>query len=77
MKFVKDKSKVAVAEPDLAGEANKKGGGGKCRSGWRVGADFPFPLGEGSGKGLCSLPRKRFEFGALKWHVVVHSGALL
>jgi len=27
-----------------------------------VGKGFPFPLQEGSGRGLCPLPRKFFDF---------------
>jgi len=41
MKFVKDKSKVAVAEPDLAGEANKKGGGASADRGGAWERIFP------------------------------------
>jgi len=43
--------------------------------------DVGFFSGEWGGGGKCRsvpFPRKEFdEFGALKWHIFVHSGALL
>jgi len=45
-----------------------------------VGKVNHLPTGEGSGEGLgsglCPPPQKKIEFGALKWHILVHSGAL-